>query len=76
MITPLDQTAERMAEIIDIRMALRQAMLHLIARERFSSQEALDWIQQEARAKRSKLHEVAQAVLQNQPVQYQYDVPI
>ena len=76
MTTPVDQNATRMAEIIDNRTALSQATLHLIARERCSSQEALDWIQQEARAKRSKLHKVAQAVLQGQPVQYQYDVPI
>ena len=76
MTTPRDQNAARTAEIIDIRTALRQATLHLITRERCSSQEALDWIQQEARAKRRKLHEVAQAVLQDQPVQYQYDVPI
>ena len=65
-----------MTEILDIRMTLSEATIYLITRDRCSSQEAWEWIQQEARAKRAKLYEVALAVVQERPIQYQYSVPI
>jgi AmiR/NasT family two-component response regulator len=67
---------DHVAEILDIRTALRDATSYLITRKSCSPQQAWDWIQQEARAKRAKLYQVAQAIVHGQPIEYQYDVPI
>lgn len=62
--------------ILDIRSMLNQATTYLVVERRCSSQEAWDWIQHEARAKRAELRQVAQAVVQGEAIPYHYDVPI
>jgi response regulator NasT len=63
-------------EMFDIRAALDTAIDHLVAQRHCTPQEAIEWIQQEARAKRAKLDKVAQAVVRGKPILYQYDAPI
>ncbi len=63
-------------EMLDVRTALTRAIAHLVAQRHCTPQEANEWIQQEARAKRTKLDKVAWAIVHGRPVQYQYDAPI
>jgi hypothetical protein len=42
----------------------------------FSPQEAEEWIQQEARAKRGGLREVAEAIVARRTVGYHYNAPV
>jgi AmiR/NasT family two-component response regulator len=66
----------RVKQILDIRRAIKQATERLSEHRHCTPQEALEQIQQEARAKRVKLDEVARAIILDQPVSYRYDVPI
>jgi AmiR/NasT family two-component response regulator len=72
----LEDQLTHMTEILDVRIALKQAVSHLIERERCSAQEAWERIEQEAMAKRAKLYEAAQAIVLDEPLPYQHDVPI
>ena len=58
------------------RLLLKQAAGHLIATYHFSPREALEWIQQEARAKRGGLREVAEAIVARRTVGYHYNAPV
>jgi AmiR/NasT family two-component response regulator len=55
---------------------LKQAACQVAARYNCTLQEADKWIQQEARAKRVNLIEVAAAVLAGRSVDYHYDIPV
>jgi len=68
--------ATRSKHIVDTRKAIKQATTCLIERENLTPQQALERIQQEARAKRVELDEVARAILLEKPVSYRYGVPI
>ena len=60
----------------DTRLLLQQAAGHLVATYHFSPREALEWIQQEARAKRGGLREVAEAIVERRTVGYHYSAPV
>ena len=62
--------------ILNIQSLLRQGIDCLVARHNCSPQEALEWIQQEARAKKASLDVVAMAILAGEEVHYRHDVPI
>lgn len=49
--------------IVDTRLALEQATEYLVRQRDCSPHEAQEWIQQEARAKRAWLEDVARAIL-------------
>jgi response regulator NasT len=66
----------RVKHIVDTRGAIKRAASYLVEHQRCTQQEALERIQQEARAKRVKLDEVARAIVLEEPVAYRYDVPI
>jgi AmiR/NasT family two-component response regulator len=62
--------------IPDARQALQQAVDYLITLHQCPAQEALQQIQQEARAKKAALQEVASAILSRKSVPYHYSVPV
>ena len=66
----------RVKHIVDTRIAIKRATSYLVEHQHCTPQEALEQIQQEARAKRVKLDEVANAIVLERPVAYRYDVPI
>jgi len=72
----LERDAAELGAILQARAALNQAVQRLARSRAWSSDQALDWIQQEARAKKAGLVEVAEAVLRGKSVNYHYDVPI
>jgi AmiR/NasT family two-component response regulator len=61
---------------VDARAALGNATRYLVASHRCSEQEAQEWIQQEARAKKTSLRQVARAIIDQKPVRYRYSVPV
>jgi AmiR/NasT family two-component response regulator len=66
----------RLKAVLNIRSTIQRATEHLATHYRFSPREAHEWVQQEARAKKANLDQVAQAVLNGNSVPYRYDVPI
>jgi AmiR/NasT family two-component response regulator len=64
------------AETLDTYILLKQATAHLVDRFGFAPSEAWQWIEQEARARRATLPEVAGAILRDGDVPYHYNVPI
>jgi AmiR/NasT family two-component response regulator len=64
------------ADIPDARQTLQQAVDYLATLHRCPAHEALQQIQQEARAKKAALHEVASAILSRESVPYHYSVPV
>lgn len=64
------------ADIPDARQTLQQAVDYLTTLHRCPPHEALQQIQQEARAKKAALHEVASAILSRESVPYHYSVPV
>jgi response regulator NasT len=66
----------RIKQILDTRRTIQEATTYLIENRDCTPEEALDRIQQEARAKRVKLDEVARAIILDQPISYRYAVPI
>jgi AmiR/NasT family two-component response regulator len=73
---PAPVLAATSTEIPDARRTLQQAVDYLITLQRCPAQEALQQIQQEARAKKAALHEVASAILSRESVPYHYSVPV
>ena len=63
-------------EILDTCIVLKRATAHLTGRLGLAPSDAWQWIEQEARARRASLPEVASAILQDASVPYQYNVPI
>jgi len=59
-----------------IRSAIQSAVAYLAMRKSLSSPEALEWIMQEARAKRATLSQVAEAIVNDQEVSYRYSAPV
>jgi response regulator NasT len=72
----LGRDLKHVKEVLNTRSAIKQATAYLVARHKCSPQEALDRIQQEARAKRVRLQEVATAIVLEKPVHYRYDAPV
>ena len=72
----LQREGRRLRTISNTHSALQQATDYLIARHNCSPQEAQEWIQQEARAKKVRLHTVARAILAEETINYCHDVPI
>lgn len=70
------QRLKQLASIPDIRSVLEQATEYLVANRHCSAAEAEAWIQQEARAKKACLGEVAKAIIAEETVGYHYDIPI
>jgi AmiR/NasT family two-component response regulator len=66
----------RIRHIIDTRLAIKQATTYLIEHQNCTPHEALERIQQEARAKRVALDKVAKAIVCETPIFYQHDAPI
>ena len=62
--------------VVDARAALGNATRYLVERHRWSEQEAQEWIQQEARAKKASLRQVARAIIDQKLVRYRYSVPV
>ena len=62
--------------MVDARAALGNATRYLVASHRWSEQEAQEWIQQEARAKKASLRQVARAIIDQKLVRYRYSVPV
>ncbi len=69
------QRLKQLASTPDIRSVLEQATEYLVVHRHCSAEEAEAWIQQEARAKKASLDEVAKAVIAQKAVGYHYDVP-
>lgn len=72
----LEQQALQSRDILHIRSLLQEAVEYLVQDLDCSRQEALARIEQEARAKKTALSEVARAILTGTAVAYHYDVPI
>jgi response regulator NasT len=72
----LSNVTARSKHIVDTRKAIKQATTYLVEHENLTPQQALERIQQEARAKRVELDEVARAILLDRPVPYRYGIPI
>ena len=62
--------------IVDTRLALEQATEYRVRHRDCSPHEARGWIQQEARAKRACLEEVARAIVVGETVSYHHSVPV
>jgi AmiR/NasT family two-component response regulator len=62
--------------VVHTRLLLKQAARYLTATYAFSLREAEEWIQQEARAKRGGLREVAEAIVAQRTVGYHYNAPV
>ena len=62
--------------VVDARAALGNATRYLVERHRWSEQEAQEWIQQEARAKKASLRQVARAIIDQKLVRYRYSAPV
>jgi AmiR/NasT family two-component response regulator len=75
-IQKLEQELSLLRDMLHTRTTLSQAIDHLVTDRELSRTDAFRWIQEEARAKRAGLGDVAQAVINQQPVAYRYDVPI
>jgi AmiR/NasT family two-component response regulator len=67
---------DHLKTVMDVRSRLKQAIDYLVRHRNISPREAHEWVQQEARAKKAGLDEVAQAVLVDRPVPFHYDVPL
>jgi AmiR/NasT family two-component response regulator len=67
---------EQVTEVLDILTAIKRATARLVSELHCTPQEAWDWLQQEARAKRAQMHQVARAILKGENPSYYYDVPI
>jgi len=66
----------QLKDILDTRSVLTRATEYLVTNRNCSPQEAQEWIQQEARAKKASLNKVAQAILTDDTVHYRYDVSV
>jgi AmiR/NasT family two-component response regulator len=55
---------------------LKRATAHLTDRFGLTPADAWQWIEQEARARRASLPDVASAVLAGETIPYQYNVPL
>jgi response regulator NasT len=66
----------RIKHIINTRLVIKQATAYLIEHQNCTPREALERIQQEARAKRVALDRVAKAIVRETPIPYQHDAPI
>ena len=75
-IESLRRERRRPRTTLDTHSALQHATDYLIARRGCSPQEAQEWIQQEARAKKARLDSVARAIVAEQVIDYCHDVPI
>jgi AmiR/NasT family two-component response regulator len=60
----------------EISSLLKQAAGQIAAQHNCTLQEADEWMQQEARAKKASLSEVSAAVLAGRTVDYHYDAPV
>jgi AmiR/NasT family two-component response regulator len=69
------QRLKKLANILDTRFTLEQAKAYLTANRHCSVAEAESWIEQEARAKKASLDEVAKAIIAEETVGYHYDIP-
>jgi response regulator NasT len=72
----LRQEATSLKDILNTRSALKRATTYLTTHYHCSPQEALNRIQQEARAKRARLEEVATAIVTERTIDYRHNVPI
>jgi AmiR/NasT family two-component response regulator len=72
----LRQQLDCVTEILDTCIALKRAAAHIASRFGYGPSEAWQWIEQEARARRASLPEVASAILQDATVPYRYNVPV
>jgi response regulator NasT len=72
----LRREERRRTTISDTHSALRQATDWLIARHQCSSQEAQEWIRQEARAKKARLDTVARELLAQEAIDYCSEGPV
>ena len=72
----MQETISWMQSARDARAAIQTATEYLVARRNYSPQKALDWIQQEAMAKRAALETVAVAIVSGESVPYRHSVPI
>ena len=59
----------------DVRTAIQNATEYLVAHRNCSPEKALEWIQQEAMAKKAALGIVAAAIITGESVPYRYSVP-
>jgi AmiR/NasT family two-component response regulator len=69
------QRLKESANILGTRLDLEQAEAYLAANRHCSVAEAERWIQQEARAKKASLDQVAKAIIAGETVGYHYDMP-
>jgi response regulator NasT len=72
----LRQQLDCATEILDACIVLKRATAHLTGRLGFSYADARQWIEQEARARRASLSDVAKAILEGTTVPYRYNVPL
>jgi response regulator NasT len=72
----LQHEATNLHDILNTRSVLKRATDYVATHCHCSSQEALNRIEQEARAKRAPLQEVATAILVEQATDYRYAIPI
>lgn len=72
----LRQQLDSVTEILDTCIVLKRATAHLTGRFGFTAADAWQWIEQEARARRASLPEVANAILEGVTVPYRYNVPV
>jgi two-component system, response regulator PdtaR len=72
----LRQQLDSVTEILDTCIVLKRATAHLANRFGFAPADAWKWIEQEARARRASLPDVAIAVLEGTAVPYRYNVPV
>jgi response regulator NasT len=63
-------------QILDTSVVLKRARAYLSDRFGLAPRDAMQWIEQEARARRASLPEVASAILQEADVPYHHNVPI
>lgn len=63
-------------QIESTRSTILSAVAYLATHRSISPQIALEWIMQEARAKRATLSQVAEAIINEQEVPYRYSAPV
>jgi response regulator NasT len=72
----LRQQLDFVNEVLDTCILLKRATAHLADRFGWTAADARQWIEQEARARRASLPDVASAILEGSTVSYRYNVPL
>jgi response regulator NasT len=72
----LREQLDCVTEILDTSILLKRATAQLTSRFGYTPAGAWQWIEQEARARRASLPDVAAAILEGTTVPYRYNVPL